>query len=247
MAHLTARLGLLSAAALLAACAAPGTTVPSSPAASASAAEACAALARAVMPAPTELSTRHVAAGTRRAGDKPTGQPLGGHCVVKGRIDPRIGVGGRPFATGFELSLPDDWNGRLLYLGGGGNDGRVRDTTLSSSIDHRLRDDHLRLREAANVDAPVHAGLADADGHADVDVGGARGGSGHQSTQSTQGQPCGQGHGPTGSRAVQACRKQVERWGLALLHSGSPRVLVCIQRHPGTAGWPAHKRLRLFT
>lgn len=134
MSNTTARLGLLSAAALLAACAAPGTTGPSSAAASASAADACAALARAVMPAPTELSTRHVAAGTRRAGDKPTGQMLGGHCVVKGRIDPRIGVGGRAFATGFELSLPDDWNGRLLYLGGGGNDGRVRDTTLSSSI-----------------------------------------------------------------------------------------------------------------
>ena len=34
--------------------------------------------------------------------------------------------------------------------------------------DHRLRDDHLRLREAADVDAAVDAGLADADRHADV-------------------------------------------------------------------------------
>ncbi len=84
--------------------------------------------------AATQLTTRYVAAGARHAGDKPDGIVLPGHCVVTGSIDPRTGVDGKPYATGFELSLPDGWNGRLLYIGGGGNDGVLRDTTLSSSI-----------------------------------------------------------------------------------------------------------------
>ncbi len=104
------------------------------PADAASAAEACNALPQRSTLAATALATRHVTAGTRRAGDKPDGIVLPAHCVVTGRIDPRTGVDGKPYATGFELSLPDEWNGRLLYLGGGGNDGVLRDTTLSSSI-----------------------------------------------------------------------------------------------------------------
>lgn len=82
----------------------------------------------------TTLKTRYVAAGTRRPGTATSGDFLGGHCVVTGSIDPRTGVDGKPYAIGFELSLPDDWNGRFLYLGGGGNDGTLRDTSLSSSI-----------------------------------------------------------------------------------------------------------------
>ena len=45
------------------------------------------------------------------------------HCVVEGAINPRTGVGGQSFATGFELRLPAGWNGRLLFQGGGGMDG----------------------------------------------------------------------------------------------------------------------------
>ncbi|CAN7556480.1 DUF6351 family protein [Pseudorhodoferax sp. LjRoot39] len=82
----------------------------------------------------TTLSTRYVAAGTRRPGTATTGDFLGGHCVVTGSRDARTGVDGKPYAIGFELSLPDRWNGRFLYLGGGGNDGTLRDTSLSSSI-----------------------------------------------------------------------------------------------------------------
>lgn len=82
----------------------------------------------------TTLSTRYVPAGTRRAGTATSGDFLGGHCVITGSIDPRTGTDGKPYAIGFELSLPDDWNGRFLYLGGGGNDGTLRDTTLSSTI-----------------------------------------------------------------------------------------------------------------
>ncbi|MDB5892727.1 MAG: Feruloyl esterase, partial [Rhodoferax sp.] len=82
----------------------------------------------------TTLSTRYVAAGTRRPGTLTTGDFLPGHCVVTGSIDPRTGVDGKAYAIGFQLSLPDNWNGRFLYLGGGGNDGTLRDTSLSSTI-----------------------------------------------------------------------------------------------------------------
>ena len=82
----------------------------------------------------TTLATAYVVAGTKRPGSLTSGDFLGGHCVVTGSIGARTGVDGKPYATGFQLSLPDDWNGRFLYLGGGGNDGTLRDTSLSSSI-----------------------------------------------------------------------------------------------------------------
>ncbi|RCW72437.1 DUF6351 family protein [Pseudorhodoferax soli] len=90
-------------------------------------------VAKSGLPA-TTLTTRYVAAGTRRPGTATNGDFLGGHCVVTGSRDARTGVDGKPYAIGFELSLPDRWNGRFLYLGGGGNDGTLRDTSLSSSI-----------------------------------------------------------------------------------------------------------------
>lgn len=82
----------------------------------------------------TTLTAKYVASGTRRPGTATTGDFLPGHCVITGSINPRTGVDGKSYATGFQLSLPDDWNGRFLYLGGGGNDGTLRDTSLSSSI-----------------------------------------------------------------------------------------------------------------
>ena len=50
---------------------------------------------------------------------------LPAHCLVKGTINPRVGVGGREFGIGFELRLPEDWNGRFMFQGGGGLDGVV--------------------------------------------------------------------------------------------------------------------------
>lgn len=82
----------------------------------------------------TQLSTSYVPANTRRPGGAATGDFLGGHCVVTGAINPRVGVDGKNYAIGFQLSLPDTWNGRFLFIGGGGNDGVLRDTSLSSSI-----------------------------------------------------------------------------------------------------------------
>jgi hypothetical protein len=62
-----------------------------------------------------------VAAGTLQV----AGQPVPEHCRVTGRMNDRIGIDNRPYAIGFELRLPVDWNGRFWYQGNGGIDGNV--------------------------------------------------------------------------------------------------------------------------
>jgi hypothetical protein len=53
------------------------------------------------------------------------------HCIVQGKINPRIGVNDTPFAIGFELRLPSRWSGRFFFQGGGGNDGSYANATGS--------------------------------------------------------------------------------------------------------------------
>lgn len=50
---------------------------------------------------------------------------LPANCVVRGVLDPRVGVGGAKYGLGFELRMPAHWNGRFLFQGGGGLDGYV--------------------------------------------------------------------------------------------------------------------------
>lgn len=47
------------------------------------------------------------------------------HCILRGTLDQRTGAGGKPFAIGFEMRLPDDWNGRFFHQANGGVDGVV--------------------------------------------------------------------------------------------------------------------------
>nr|WP_314492055.1 tannase/feruloyl esterase family alpha/beta hydrolase [uncultured Chryseobacterium sp.] len=47
------------------------------------------------------------------------------HCLVKGEIEKRIGSDGKPYAIKFELRMPEDWNGKFLFQGGGGINGFV--------------------------------------------------------------------------------------------------------------------------
>ncbi len=46
-------------------------------------------------------------------------------CHVEGVIDRRTGADGKPYGIGFALALPDQWNGRFLFQGGGGLNGSV--------------------------------------------------------------------------------------------------------------------------
>jgi feruloyl esterase len=84
--------------------------------------DACAAISRIALAATTVTGVTYAEASGARA---PNATALPAHCVVRGAIAPRIGVGGRPYETRFELRLPTEWRGRFLYQGGGGNDGTV--------------------------------------------------------------------------------------------------------------------------
>ncbi|MEJ0038257.1 MAG: tannase/feruloyl esterase family alpha/beta hydrolase [Gammaproteobacteria bacterium] len=57
------------------------------------------------------------------------GPPLEGtlpsYCRVDGTIDERMGSDGKPYAIGFAVALPENWNGRFLFQGGGGLNGNV--------------------------------------------------------------------------------------------------------------------------
>ncbi|MGY4827797.1 tannase/feruloyl esterase family alpha/beta hydrolase [Sphaerotilaceae bacterium SBD11-9] len=52
-------------------------------------------------------------------------RPLPAHCVVTASTNARTGVDGKSYAIGYRLTLPDTWNGRFLFMGGGGNDGTI--------------------------------------------------------------------------------------------------------------------------
>jgi feruloyl esterase len=46
-------------------------------------------------------------------------------CRVDGVIDRRTGIGGKTYGIRFALGLPDSWNGRFLFQGGGGLNGSI--------------------------------------------------------------------------------------------------------------------------
>jgi len=47
------------------------------------------------------------------------------YCRIEGVIDERTGADGKSYGIGFALALPDSWNGRFLFQGGGGLNGSV--------------------------------------------------------------------------------------------------------------------------
>ena len=57
-----------------------------------------------------------------------------GYCRAEGAIDQRVGVDGKPYAIGFAMALPNPWNGRFLYQGGGGMNGSIRPPIGSGAI-----------------------------------------------------------------------------------------------------------------
>jgi pimeloyl-ACP methyl ester carboxylesterase len=77
-------------------------------------------------PAGVSLQVESIAGETVRPPGVNAGPLLATHCRVSGRMAERVGVDGKPYHIGFEIRLPAQWNGRLLYQGGGGNDGVVR-------------------------------------------------------------------------------------------------------------------------
>lgn len=85
----------------------------------------CAAFAS-MAPAGVTLKTQSIQGNTERPPGANAGPMLVAHCKISGRMNERLGQDGKPYYIGFELRLPQAWNGRFLYQGGGGNDGVIR-------------------------------------------------------------------------------------------------------------------------
>ena len=82
----------------------------------------CAALANFGFANTTISAATSIAAGTLTV----AGKPVPAHCQVRGKMFERIGtVDGQPYAIGFEMRLPINWNGRFFYQANGGTDGAV--------------------------------------------------------------------------------------------------------------------------
>lgn len=60
------------------------------------------------------------------------------HCLVRGSMAQRTGIDGKPYAIGFELRLPDKWNGRLLFQGGAHLGGRLHAAVGGVGTDNPL-------------------------------------------------------------------------------------------------------------
>jgi feruloyl esterase len=91
--------------------------------------ESCLALSRRAT-AQLQVQTTEWVAATRAVTAPPTGGPgapaLPEHCLVRLMIDARpSGLPDLSYGTGIELRLPRDWNGRLLFQGGGGLNGTL--------------------------------------------------------------------------------------------------------------------------
>ena len=83
----------------------------------------CADLATKITFASTVISAANpIAAGTLTV----AGTPVPAHCQVLGKMNQRTSaVDGNSYAIGFEMRLPNAWNGRFYYQGNGGIDGSV--------------------------------------------------------------------------------------------------------------------------
>ena len=55
----------------------------------------------------------------------PVAVAMPAYCKVSGMINRRIGADGKTYGLGFELALPEGWNGRFLFQGGGGLNGTI--------------------------------------------------------------------------------------------------------------------------
>lgn len=95
-------------------------------------ADRCAALQQANVAGTVLETTASVVAGGVEADQSPMAPPLPSnwklpaYCRVRGVIHQRAGADGAAYGIHFELRLPDEWNGRFFFQGGGGTDGVVQ-------------------------------------------------------------------------------------------------------------------------
>src|SRR5687768_3729779 len=94
-------------------------------------AAACASLTSLQMPGlPLSITKAEwIPAGSTSPGSQnplaPPAVTLPAYCRLDGVLDRRTGADGKSYGIGFALALPGDWNGRMLFQGGGGLNGNV--------------------------------------------------------------------------------------------------------------------------
>lgn len=110
-------------ATLLAACGGSGDDLPRLTPATGATLPSCTDLGQRIAYADTSITAANaIAAGTLGV----AGSAVPAHCQVLGRMNARVGaVDGNSYAIGFELRLPNAWNGRFFYQANGGTDGAV--------------------------------------------------------------------------------------------------------------------------
>src|SRR5256885_1819268 len=97
-------------------------------AAQAATSSACAGLLKFKATGVSITAAKEVAAGpvTVSTGGPPVSLPAPARCSVDGIIGAHTGADGKPYGIRFEIAMPKQWNGRLLYQGGGGLNGSVQ-------------------------------------------------------------------------------------------------------------------------
>ena len=74
---------------------------------------------------PVEGGSVTSATYTRANDGDPSSSLWPDHCLVRGAMNERTGIDGKPYALRFEVRLPEEWNDRLYYQGGSGVDGTL--------------------------------------------------------------------------------------------------------------------------
>ncbi len=90
--------------------------------------DACAALTKLQLPGLALTVTKAEWILSHPAGEGGGGAvsaALPAYCRLDGVIDRRTGAAGATYGIGFALALPENWNGRFLFQGGGGLNGSV--------------------------------------------------------------------------------------------------------------------------
>jgi hypothetical protein len=92
------------------------------------AADRCADLLKFAIPGGTIEKAQEVPAGPMAAppGAPPMAGTLPAHCRIDGVIGAHTGRDGKAYGIRFAVAMPTQWNGRLVYQGGGGLNGSVQ-------------------------------------------------------------------------------------------------------------------------
>ena len=118
----------------------------------------CAALPAAAQPRALScaelgrISVPNAVITTAQVNPASTSPLIPAHCEIIGKIDERVGADGKPYAIGFHLRLPADWNGRFLFQGGGGTDGLLGDALGGGAINQGYA---VVSTDAGHVTEPV--------------------------------------------------------------------------------------------